>query len=1101
MTSFVVLIILGMATTFLAILQAPRTLWLLCENDFFIKDLRANFLAFFQDFRTHRAQTAGLEHRAQTAGLDVTWYDDCAFGVTTVFLPVLQGLLVTEVFEFRPHQDNTLYKALVFILGVSLPFCIVRAIILFARDYYGIPLRQKMNIWERVCLLFSLDTAVTGLLMVNLGLQRPTTTATIFRHVLFGYLAVGNLARLCAAGRFLYKTWQGVITSRAARVKRSAATISGESNDDQPSVATTPPRRRMASSLQTAQVLTRKKRTAYYEAARTGARNSKDTVKETYTTGERFVKDQNSVMNAVAQQHHAAQEELQEEDARQRLFSTGRPCDPPAAGYVPVATLPTAPSRKSEGKLRNQRSPSDFAWRFEDLGSRHDQPSKRNDPTAQAENQAKQQYHEMALQKGTENEEADPQHLPKAALAGVPRTSDCDEQEIVGDSKERVTKNDEYLDHMRKMLSDQDKHHKAVILQKDTEIRELEKRNDAAEREMEAYQKVMEPLRLEFNIVQDANEKLESRVESHIAAIQSLKGVIDRDTLERAHYQNLHRELQAKFDLVHTQVEEQLQEVNKWRSQWPATYNVIEKLQAQCEELEHQKADAMNIIREKSEHLIQAGKELGLELERVSELEAEVEHQRVRHLAQVSDLRAEAQEEKESHLAEIRVLEDEGQEDKEIFSSHIDKLRAEAQADREGMLARAREVIEHLHGERREAETRLQELQHQAQEEKNSFIARIGELEYQVDKERYDSWIHDIELEGQAQKERDNLLARISGLEDQLDEERCESWTQSSDLTMRAQRLAEEITTLQIRNLELEMQKKDLEAQVEGYTQVDQNDNDMTEWKTPLADEEWSETTLEADERAFEETIRNQNQNRSESWKMTNDGADALKQAEQAWDDMGEKEQHNDHEDTMTSSQTVETGSTISDSYTNIDSDDCSLVDLSDTESWTEGDDHLFEEPLVSSAAQSQDDGCYPSEVEDEDPETGYQPDDESGPDAWEPTHNVAPRSNRYCFQAPPAQPSPLQQSSPFGEAFEAFEFQPWYDPNNHPKPTHTTQMPSVQQDDCRSQAEAYTNTGRGGGESLIRKLSRGASNSLRRRASTTQSLRLSLRSAGARTS
>ena len=63
----------------------------------------------------------------------------------------------------------------------------------------------------------------------------------------------------------------------------------------------------MASSLQTAQILAQKKKTDKYEAARTGARNSKDTVVETYTKGERFIKYQESVMNAVAQQQHQAQ--------------------------------------------------------------------------------------------------------------------------------------------------------------------------------------------------------------------------------------------------------------------------------------------------------------------------------------------------------------------------------------------------------------------------------------------------------------------------------------------------------------------------------------------------------------------------------------------------------------------------------------------------------------------------------------------------------------------------------------------------------------------------------------------------------------------------
>lgn len=63
----------------------------------------------------------------------------------------------------------------------------------------------------------------------------------------------------------------------------------------------------MASTLNTAQILAQKKKTDKYEAARTGARNSKDSVVETYTKGERFIKYQESVMNAVAQQQHQAQ--------------------------------------------------------------------------------------------------------------------------------------------------------------------------------------------------------------------------------------------------------------------------------------------------------------------------------------------------------------------------------------------------------------------------------------------------------------------------------------------------------------------------------------------------------------------------------------------------------------------------------------------------------------------------------------------------------------------------------------------------------------------------------------------------------------------------
>ena len=81
-----------------------------------------------------------------------------------------------------------------------------------------------------------------------------------------------------------------------------------------------------------------------------------------------------------------------------------------------------------------------------------------------------------------------------------------------------------------------------------------------------------------------------------------------------------------------------------------------------------------------------------------------------------------------------------------------------------------------------------------------------------------------------------------------------------------------------------------------------------------------------------------------------------------------------------------------------------------------------------------------------------------------------------YAYQSPSPVPRRAMSDRTFSER----------SPSPHTRAGHPGAM-----------AEAISNNGRSGGESLIRKLSRGASNRLRRRASTTQTLRLRDQSAG----
>lgn len=84
----------------------------------------------------------------------------------------------------------------------------------------------------------------------------------------------------------------------------------------------------------------------------------------------------------------------------------------------------------------------------------------------------------------------------------------------------------------------------------------------------------------------------------------------------------------------------------------------------------------------------------------------------------------------------------------------------------------------------------------------------------------------------------------------------------------------------------------------------------------------------------------------SEGWGMTSKEADALTRAMRDWDDLAGDQQH-DYEDPIISSQTVETGSMISNSDADIDSDEYSVVDLSDTESTCKAVDRPSEESPV----------------------------------------------------------------------------------------------------------------------------------------------------------
>ncbi|KAI5358385.1 Putative Taxilin family [Septoria linicola] len=134
----------------------------------------------------------------------------------------------------------------------------------------------------------------------------------------------------------------------------------------------------MASNLNTAQILAQKKHKDKYEAARTGARNSKDQPVETYTKGERFIRYQESVMNAVAQQQHQAQPAAQsshrsspsishdysrDTSASASDASLAAPPPPPATAPMPAAPAPApAPAKgKNKGKKGSVSSanPSD----------------------------------------------------------------------------------------------------------------------------------------------------------------------------------------------------------------------------------------------------------------------------------------------------------------------------------------------------------------------------------------------------------------------------------------------------------------------------------------------------------------------------------------------------------------------------------------------------------------------------------------------------------------------------------------------------------------------------------------------------------------------
>ncbi|PIA90836.1 Alpha-taxilin [Cercospora beticola] len=110
----------------------------------------------------------------------------------------------------------------------------------------------------------------------------------------------------------------------------------------------------MASNLHTAQILAQKKKTDKYEAARTGARNSQAQQIETYTKGERFIKYQESVMNAVAQQQHQAQPSAQSSHRVSPSISYDSPRDAPASDASPVAPPPPPAAAPAPAKPKNK---------------------------------------------------------------------------------------------------------------------------------------------------------------------------------------------------------------------------------------------------------------------------------------------------------------------------------------------------------------------------------------------------------------------------------------------------------------------------------------------------------------------------------------------------------------------------------------------------------------------------------------------------------------------------------------------------------------------------------------------------------------------------
>ncbi|KAM3414742.1 hypothetical protein BST61_g9897 [Cercospora zeina] len=110
----------------------------------------------------------------------------------------------------------------------------------------------------------------------------------------------------------------------------------------------------MASNLHTAQILAQKKKTDKYEAARTGARNSQAQQIETFTKGERFIKYQESVMNAVAQQQHQAQPSAQSSHRASPSISYDSPRDAPASDASPAAPPPPTTAGPASAKPKNK---------------------------------------------------------------------------------------------------------------------------------------------------------------------------------------------------------------------------------------------------------------------------------------------------------------------------------------------------------------------------------------------------------------------------------------------------------------------------------------------------------------------------------------------------------------------------------------------------------------------------------------------------------------------------------------------------------------------------------------------------------------------------